>query len=176
MAALLPTTVDGMGRAQAELTEDGRYIVVDGRRWRAADPDIPAPLKQELVDELMRARRLIGRGETSARARVQDAKVALGERGRAWWDPDEESRDVRAVAALTALLRARDGGSVRLGEVAQIVAGSEWRKHLHRLAALLEEGARADRWSLSCEEPEAADPADVLIAAGPEFEAEETAG
>lgn len=31
--------------------------MVDGRRWRATDPSIPEPLRQELVNELMAARR-----------------------------------------------------------------------------------------------------------------------
>ncbi|WP_029088788.1 hypothetical protein [Brevibacterium album] len=161
-----------MGRAQARLTEDGRYIVVEGRRWRAADPAIPAPLKQELVGELMRARRLIGSGETSARTRVHDAKIALGERGRAWWKADEESRGIRAAAALNALLRARRGGPVGLSEVAQIVAGASWREHLRGLAELIETGVRAGRWTLSREGPMSADPEEMQIAAGPEFGAE----
>ena len=42
-----------------ERTEDGRYVVVDGRRWRASDPAIPERLRAELVAELMRARRLV---------------------------------------------------------------------------------------------------------------------
>ena len=31
------------------ITDDERYIVVDGRRWRATDPGIPERLKAELV-------------------------------------------------------------------------------------------------------------------------------
>ncbi|WP_258934323.1 hypothetical protein [Nesterenkonia pannonica] len=44
---------------EPERTEDGRHIVVDGRRWRASDPSIPEKLRSELVKELMAARRLV---------------------------------------------------------------------------------------------------------------------
>lgn len=72
------------------LTDDDelRWIVVGGRRWRRSDPSIPEPLRQELVGELMDARRRVDR------PRVQDAKVALGERGRAWWEPADEGEVV----------------------------------------------------------------------------------
>lgn len=43
--------------AQVDPTEGGRWIVIDGRRWRATDPSIPEPLRQELVNNLMAARR-----------------------------------------------------------------------------------------------------------------------
>ena len=79
-----------------ERTPDGRHIVVDGRRWRATDPSIPEERRQELVKELMSARSAVGwakrRGdrdaERAARARVHRAKVALGERGPAWWSEE----------------------------------------------------------------------------------------
>ena len=79
-------------------TPDGRYIVVRGRLWRASNPALPEPERQRLVNELMDARRAVrdAKGEPSAtkeaRARVQAAKVALGERGPVWWSdgaPDE---------------------------------------------------------------------------------------
>ena len=77
-----------------ERTPDGRYIVVDGRRWRASDPRLPEERRQALVDELMSARRAVAaakRGadpeaERRARDRVHAAKVALGERGPPWWE------------------------------------------------------------------------------------------
>jgi hypothetical protein len=79
-----------------EHTPDGRYIIVDGRRWRATDPSLPEERRQELVDELMAARRAVGAAKRAgdeeamkeARSRVHAAKVALGERGPAWWDRD----------------------------------------------------------------------------------------
>jgi uncharacterized protein len=79
-----------------ERTPDGRYIIVDGRRWRATDPSIPEERRQELVRELMAARRAVGVAKRAgddaalgaARARVHAAKVALGERGPKWWEGD----------------------------------------------------------------------------------------
>jgi hypothetical protein len=77
-----------------ERTPDGRYIVVDGRRWRATDPSLPVGRRKELVRELMSARSAVGwakrrndpEAEKAARRRVQAAKVALGERGQKWWE------------------------------------------------------------------------------------------
>jgi uncharacterized protein len=42
-----------------EETPEGRYIVVDGRRWRKSDPSLSEERRQE---------------------------VALGERGPPWWE------------------------------------------------------------------------------------------
>ena len=75
-------------------TPDGRYVIVDGRRWRASDPSLPEERRQELVNELMSARRAVGAAkragdadaERAARDRVHAAKVALGERGPKWWE------------------------------------------------------------------------------------------
>ena len=77
-----------------EKTADGHHVLIDGRRWRATDPRIPEEMRQQLVDELMRARRDVGRAkragdaeaEREARARVHECKVALGERGVKWWE------------------------------------------------------------------------------------------
>ena len=82
---------------EPEKTPDGRYIVVDGRKWRATDPSIPEERHNELVSELMSARRAVGaakrasdsEAEAAARKRVHAAKVALGERGEAWWEREE---------------------------------------------------------------------------------------
>lgn len=64
-----------------------------------------------------------------ARSRVQDAKVALGERGRAWWLPrDEEAVRNRLAAAMRALLRKRaPGKTICPSEAARIAGGSDWR-------------------------------------------------
>jgi hypothetical protein len=85
----------------AERTPDGRYIVVDGRRWRASDPSLPEERRHELVGELMSARRAVGAAkragsEEDARAgrrRVHLAKVALGERGPKWWETAPKGAD-----------------------------------------------------------------------------------
>ncbi len=76
-----------------ERTSDGRYVVIDGRRWRASDPSLPEERRRELVRELMSARSSVGwarrkkdkEAERRARDRVHAAKVALGERGPRWW-------------------------------------------------------------------------------------------
>jgi uncharacterized protein YcaQ len=75
--------------SEPERTEDGRYIIVDGRKWRATDPLIPEERAAELRKELMAARR------KQDRAAVQAAKVKLGERGTPWWEQSEEERRAR---------------------------------------------------------------------------------
>ena len=45
--------------SEPERTDDGLYVVIDGRRWRAADPDLPEERRRELVRELMSARRAL---------------------------------------------------------------------------------------------------------------------
>ncbi len=44
-----------------ETTEDGRYLVIDGRRWRATDPAIPQARREELTRALMAWRREVRR-------------------------------------------------------------------------------------------------------------------
>jgi hypothetical protein len=74
-------------------TPDGRYFVVGERLWRCSDPSINAHDRRRLVDELMAARRAVLHAKRaddahalkSARARVNAAKVTLGERGPVWW-------------------------------------------------------------------------------------------
>ena len=82
------------------MTPDGRYIVVDGRRWRATDPAIPEERRAELTRILMAWRRDVRRTrgteeESVTRAGVQAAKVALGERGTPWWEQSDEERRAR---------------------------------------------------------------------------------
>ena len=79
-------------------TPDGRYFVHGGRLWRCSDPDLDDDERQRLTDDLMDARRAVGTAkrsgdkdaERAARARVHEAKVALGERGPTWWEGDED--------------------------------------------------------------------------------------
>ncbi len=71
-------------------TPDGRYIVVRGRLWRAANPQLPESERMRLVESLMAARRRLRGAPTpqarvEARAAVHAAKVGLGERGPVWW-------------------------------------------------------------------------------------------
>lgn len=114
-----------------ERTPDGRFLVIGGRRWRASDPGIPDPLRQELVDELMSARRAARTDPATARPRVHDAKMALGERGRAWWEePSEAERSARIAATIRALLRKRDGTSICPSDAARVVGGEAWRDRM----------------------------------------------
>lgn len=91
-----------------ERTPDGRYVVVDGRRWRASDPLLPEDVAAELRRQLMSARRAVGAalragdpmGERAARDRVQRAKVALGERGTPWWEQTDDERRARWESGL----------------------------------------------------------------------------
>ena len=110
-------------------TADGRYLIVSGRRWRATDPAIPEKLRQELVNELMAARRLVRTDPDTARPRVQDAKVALGERGDPWWEPTPEGRRVRLAATMRALLRhRRPESTICPSDAARVVGGESWRE------------------------------------------------
>ncbi|MGY1771761.1 biopolymer transporter Tol [Blastococcus sp. SYSU D00813] len=96
---------------EVERTDDGRWIVVDGRRWRAADPALPDDVRARLLHHLGVARaavRSAGRSGdpgalAAARVRVQLAKTGLGERGEAWWDQDDDARRARWEAALREL-------------------------------------------------------------------------
>ena len=75
------------------VTPDGRYFVVRGRLWRCSNPQLPPEETQRLTALLMAARRAKGtamrKGDEEAREQarqeVEDAKVALGERGPVWW-------------------------------------------------------------------------------------------
>lgn len=141
----------GVGESEAEAP---RHVVVDGRKWRASDPVIPAPLRSELVHELMDARRAVAAGTrdgdeaavASARRRVRHAKVALGERGAPWWEPvSEADRRTRLESAVLALLARRDETStICPSDAARIAGGTGWRAELdlaRRVAfALQDEG------------------------------------
>ena len=75
------------------ITPDGRYFVVRGRLWRCSNPALLPEEREELTRELMRARSAKGRAKKvgddaareKARAAVDKAKIALGERGPVWW-------------------------------------------------------------------------------------------
>lgn len=77
-------------------TPDGRYFVVKGRLWRMSNPDLAPEVRQLWVNALMMARRQVGaalktrdrNAEKRARAAVDEAKRALGERGPVWWADD----------------------------------------------------------------------------------------
>jgi hypothetical protein len=82
-------------------TLDGRYFVVRGRLWRLSDPRLDPAEREQLVRDLMAARRAVrdAKGDAAAtadaRAEVDKAKWALGERGPVWWtdgEPDYNRR------------------------------------------------------------------------------------
>jgi hypothetical protein len=75
-------------------TPDGRYLIVRDRLWRTANPNLAAAIRQQAVNDLMNARREVKAASraddatrlANARAAVDAAKVALGERGPVWWN------------------------------------------------------------------------------------------
>ena len=83
-------------------TPDRRYMVIRGRLWRLSNPALEPAEHKQLVSELMSARRAIRQAaepheRLAARARVDAAKRALGERGDVWWQdgsPDYNRRRV----------------------------------------------------------------------------------
>lgn len=86
-----------------ERMPDGHHVIINGRRWRATDPEIPEDAAAVLRRELMSARRAVGNAlragdpeaERTARDRVQRTKVALGERGTPWWEQTSAERRER---------------------------------------------------------------------------------
>jgi hypothetical protein len=66
---------------------------VRGRRWRTTNPALSDDARRQFTAELMAARRAIGSARRNgdrtrsaeARAAVDAAKRALGERGPVWW-------------------------------------------------------------------------------------------
>ncbi len=75
-------------------TPDGRYFVVKSQLSRCTNPSLTEQEQQRLVHDLMDARRDVKKAKRaddssmlkSARARVNAAKLGLGERGPVWWD------------------------------------------------------------------------------------------
>lgn len=95
----------------SDATDDERWLVVDGRRWRRTDPALPADVAAALRSQLGRARNAMKAARrdgdeealAGARRRVGLAKHGLGERGPQWWDDDEDARIGRARQALREL-------------------------------------------------------------------------
>ena len=79
--------------------------MVRGRLWRCSNPALSPDVRGRLVKKLMRARRDVASANRSsdagqlrrARRRVDEAKVALGERGPVWWDDGEPDYNRRLV-------------------------------------------------------------------------------
>ncbi|MGB3588793.1 MAG: DUF3253 domain-containing protein [Tunicatimonas sp.] len=119
-------------------TEDGHYIIINGRKWRASDPSIPKALRSQLVAVLMKARSDVAKAlrsndkilEKNARSRVNDAKISLGERGAVWWEPyDDTALRSRLKSSMLTLLRHREPGkSICPSEAARVIGSPDhWR-------------------------------------------------
>ncbi|WP_417503802.1 hypothetical protein [Marinomonas gallaica] len=75
------------------ITPDGRYMVVKGQLWRVSNPNLSDSAREAYVKQLMDARRDVKAAKateddarmSAARQAVNEAKVALGERGPVWW-------------------------------------------------------------------------------------------
>lgn len=97
------------------MSDDERYLIVNGRRWRRQDPALPDDVAAELRSALGRARNEVGRlrraGEdpAPARRRVDAAKHGLGERGTPWWDQSPAERRTRWESALARLSALEEG-------------------------------------------------------------------
>lgn len=71
-----------------------------------SDPSLHPEVRQQLVDELMNARRRVGaalkardlHAEREARALVDKAKTSLGERGAPWWTDGAPDLNRRLIA------------------------------------------------------------------------------
>ena len=71
------------------VTSDYRYFVVRGQLWRMINPELLQADRLQLVADLMRARRAVGKvlrskdadAQSLVRQAVDAAKRALGERG-----------------------------------------------------------------------------------------------
>ncbi len=90
-----------------EPTEDEKWLVVDGRRWRRTDPAIPADALARLTSHLGRGRSGVRTASSEAeleatRNRTHLAKVGLGERGTPWWEQTAAERRTRWEAVVPA--------------------------------------------------------------------------
>ncbi|HIB64585.1 MAG TPA: hypothetical protein EYO33_05620 [Phycisphaerales bacterium] len=87
-------------------TPDGKYFVVDEVLWRCTNPHLAEEDRRAWVSQLMKARRAVKKALKEddsealkqARARVQEYKVKLGERGPVWWtdgEPDYNRKKIK---------------------------------------------------------------------------------
>lgn len=104
------TTAKKAAASFPEKTPDGRFILVNGRRWRATDPLIPTLVLSELKHYLgmgrsgVRGRKANEDTAALARRRTGLAKLGLGERGKPeWWNDTEDGRRKRWEEALREL-------------------------------------------------------------------------
>ncbi|WP_210604232.1 biopolymer transporter Tol [Brevibacterium oceani] len=92
-------------------SEDDKWLVVKGRRWRRTDPELESTVVEELKSHLGKARNAVRTTKKNgteeelkqARHRVDIAKHGLGERGDYWWEMTLDNRRKRAEEALREL-------------------------------------------------------------------------
>lgn len=92
-------------------SEDDKWLVVEGKRWRRSDPELESAVVEELKSHLGKARNAVRTTKKNgteedlkqARHRVNTAKQGLGERGDYWWEMPVEDRRKRAEEALAQL-------------------------------------------------------------------------
>lgn len=92
-------------------TDDGHYIIVNGRKWRATDPLVPDNALAELKHFLAKGRSGARRQNKNdmqklslSRKTTGLAKLGLGERGKPeWWNDTDEGRKERWENALIQL-------------------------------------------------------------------------
>jgi hypothetical protein len=92
-------------------TDDERWLIIDGRKWRRTDPSLPEDVVAALKSHLGRGRSGVRTAKAAgdddavaaARKRVGLAKLGLGERGDHWWERDEGDRLDQAQDALRQL-------------------------------------------------------------------------
>lgn len=91
--------------------DDEHWLVINGRRWRRTDPELPDDVVDALKSHLGAARSAVGStrragdedAAAAARLRVNTAKTGLGERGPRWWESPVDERIARARDALREL-------------------------------------------------------------------------
>lgn len=96
---------------QPGASDDERFFLHSGRRWRRTDPSLPEDVVARLMSHLGRGRsgvRNSARGDDGgalprARRTVRLAKEGLGERGTPWWEQSAAERTARWSAALQEL-------------------------------------------------------------------------
>jgi hypothetical protein len=89
----MTVSISGNAKVPLPVTPDGRYFVVRDRLWRCANPFLDSDVREQLVRELMKARREKGsamragdlKAKEKARLAADAAKRKLGERGDVWW-------------------------------------------------------------------------------------------
>jgi hypothetical protein len=85
--------------------------------------DVPEAFRRELLSELTAARRLGDSDPDAAARRIEDAEMALGQRGEAGPEPA-----VRLAATMRALLwHRRPESTICPSDAARVVGGESWR-------------------------------------------------